>query len=465
VPSASRAQNTGTTTNGTTTNGTTNNGTTTNNGNTTTTNVQGQGGILIDADGVLRRRLTKSDAARLNRGRIAVARGEKNQDISQLRKVSINRLEQAVKSNLEAGQPLDEEMLFLAGLSELQYVFYYPDSGDIVLAGPAEPWGEVIEGRMCGRTTGRPVFHLEDLIVALRTYGPKAGSQSPIVSCSIDPTPDGLSKMQSFLRQLGSHATPGDTQFIVDGLRTSLGMQDVSFTGVPARTHFALTLVEADYRMKLIGIGLERPPVRLTSYVAVANPTSVSRNAMQRWWFVPDYECVRVSEDGMALELEGDGVMLVGEDEVVSHDGSRRTTGEQSRASKVFVTNFSKSYPQLADAVPVYAHLRNLIDLSISVAFMRQQGWFETSGWRMDAFSDEAVLPVETYNTPKQVETAVASVWKRNTLMTPVGGGVRIEPDEALKTERRREDDSGRLHGFRQGLELSHLADGQWWWD
>ena len=52
-------------------------------------------------------------------------------------------------------------------------------------------------------------------------------------------------------------------------------------------------MVEADYRMKLIGIGLEKPPVRLVSYVDRAKPSDVGRNALQRWFFVPDYQCVR----------------------------------------------------------------------------------------------------------------------------------------------------------------------------
>ena len=75
-------------------------------------------------------------------------------------------------------------------------------------------------------------------------------------------------------------------------------------------------MVEADYRMKLIGIGLEKPPIRMVSYVDRANPAAVSRNAMQRWYFMPDYQCVRTADDGKAMELVGDGVKLVGENEV-----------------------------------------------------------------------------------------------------------------------------------------------------
>jgi len=134
----------------------------------------------------------------------------------------------------------------------------------------------------------------------------------PVIRCSIDPTKEGLANLQQFLTRVGGGATPDQTGFIVDGLRKSLGLQNVTIGGVPADTHFAKVLVEADYRMKLIGIGLERTSVKMKSYVDFASPTSVARNAMQRWYFVPDYECVRVSEDELAMELVGNSVKLIG---------------------------------------------------------------------------------------------------------------------------------------------------------
>ena len=80
---------------------------------------------------------------------------------------------------------------------------------------------------------------------------------------------------------------------------------------------------EADYRMKLIGIGLERPRTKIPSYVELANPRAVSQNALQRWYFVPNYDCVRMSEDEHAMELVGEGVKLIGENEFVAGDGTR----------------------------------------------------------------------------------------------------------------------------------------------
>jgi hypothetical protein len=124
--------------------------------------------------------------------------------------------------------------------------------------------------------------------------------------------------MQDFVKDARAHAGPGDVPKIISGLKESLGPQTISIRGIPATTHFAQVLVDADYRMKLIGIGLERPPVRgFQSWIDRVNPAAVSRNALQRWFFVPNYECVRVTDDEMGMELVGEGVKLV------SHGGSR----------------------------------------------------------------------------------------------------------------------------------------------
>lgn len=419
-------------------------------------------GVMVDADGVLRRRQIGDTSGNLNRRR--TSRGQAQADGgSSLRKISLNRLEAAVAKSIDQGSRPTDEMNCLAGLIRVKYVFFYPETKDIVIAGPAEAWDVDAEGRLCGVKSGRPVVELQDLVVALRAFAPGT-KDSPQISCSIDPTPEGLARMQEFLRSVGSTAVPSQTQYIVEGLRTSLGLQNVSVGGVPANTHFAHVMVEADYRMKLIGIGLEQPPVRLASYVSQANPATVSRNALQRWWFLPEYQCVRVSDDKLAMELVGDGVKLVGEDELVAANGQRKQTGGSSRASQAFVTGFTKAYPNLAARSPIYAQLRNIIDLSVAAAFIREQGYYEQADWKLETFGSEGRYPVETLNTPKQVETAVASLWKNKRLMTPVGGGVEISADKALQSGNLLADDKGQVEKTR-GQGVPKLAEGQWWWD
>jgi hypothetical protein len=216
--------------------------------------------------------------------------------------------------------------------------------------------------------------------------------------------------------------------------------------------------------MKLIGIGLERPPVRLVSYVDRASPSQISRNALVRWFFTPDYECVRTSGDGLAMELVGDGVKVVGEDELVAAGGQRQAAGHGDRASQAFVTSFTKLYSELADRSPIYAELRNLIDLSVAAAYLQHENIYGKAGWTMDLLGDEQTVSVETYNAPKQVATAVNAIWRGHTLLTPVGGGVQIQPLLALDTSNRLPDKDGKLAKTRPQIKPD-LAKGQWWWD
>lgn len=420
-------------------------------------------GVVVDAQGVLQKKIFSDPAGQLMRERVAAAKvslGPQITKYSKLRKVSLNRLEQALIDRQGAAP---EDMRHLAGLLRVQYVFYYPESKDIVIAGPAEGWAADPAGRSVGMTTGRPVCQLQDLVVALRAFAPgKKGT--PVIGCSIDPTKEGLAAMQQFLRAQGSFATPDMTQQIVAGLQTSLGLQDISISGVPAKTHFAQVMVEADYRMKLIGIGLEQPPVRMVSFVEKASPSQVSRNALFRWYFTPDYNCVRTSEDGLAMRLEGDGVKLIGEDELVTAGGGRQNAGTANKASQAFTSTFTKKYPELAERSPVYAELRNLVDMAVAAAYVQQQDLYGKAGWTMSFLGDESKFAVETYTAPVKVGSAVSAIWKGNRLMTPIGGGVRIEPGQAVQPKNLLPDEKGDVAKVRQEVKVD-LPKGQWWWD
>jgi hypothetical protein len=420
-------------------------------------------GVAVDAEGVLKTMTVTDWGGRLMGERMAAAKAALSPEVmqtSRMRKISLNRLEKAIR---EKNAVPTDEMRYLAGLLRVRYVFYYPKTGDIVLAGPAEGWVTDPVGRVVGLTSGRPVVPLQDLVVALRAF-PPSGDSAQMIGCSIDPTEEGLAEMQRFLRSVGSYATPAQTQYLVNGLRTSLGLQTISVDGVPADTHFAQVMVEADYRMKLMGIGLEQPPVRLASFIDRASPSAVSRNALFRWYFVPDYSCVRVSEDKLAMELVGDGVKLVGEDELVSSGGGRQGVAPSNTASQAFVADFTKKYSELADRSPVYAELRNLIDISIAAAYIQQEDYYGKSGWNLGILGEEKAFSVKTYQAPRQVESAVAAVWKGRQLMTPIGGGVHIEPSMALKSENLLPDENGKVAALRSEIE-PQLAEGQWWWD
>ena len=161
-----------------------------------------QFGIAIDADGVLSLKVFRDPRGALTAKRVAAARDALAGDLfapAKMRMVSLVRLERAIKKKLDAGDQPDDVMRHLAGLQRVQYVFFYPERRDIVIAGPAEGWINDLSGRAVGVTTGRPVLLLEDLMVALRAY-PPGSRHKPFIGCSIDPDPKNLERLHAFQR-------------------------------------------------------------------------------------------------------------------------------------------------------------------------------------------------------------------------------------------------------------------------
>lgn len=415
-------------------------------------------GIQINASGELKMNTVLDVNLKLKAKEAQKALGSDLCTASEMRCISLKQLEKAIEANNGA---LTEEMKYLAGLTRIEYVFFIPETKDIIIAGPAEGWfAEPGIDRVIGVKSRRPVVRLEDLASALRMYGPN-GSDPQKVGCSIDPTPEGLVRLQAFIKTVNPQRM--NYSAIRSGMVSALGNHTVRIDGVNPNTHFAKVLVEADYRMKLIGIGLEKAPAGLRSFISAANPEDVARNAMCRWYFVPNYQCVRMSPDGSAIQLVGQGVKLVGEDEVVSAAGNRQSTaGSQNTASKQFTQSFTSRYEKIAQVNPVYGELRNLIDLSIIAAYMNQEDIFGKAEWSMPILGDETKYSIETVSAPQFAPAACALHYKNGRLMTPIGGGVEIQPQIALNEDNLISNDDKEV--AQTGSALT-APEGKWWWN
>ncbi|MDB2686906.1 DUF1598 domain-containing protein [Mariniblastus sp.] len=434
--------------------------------------VNNTGGITISTEGILNRRAIPNNARQLNVERFNAAKVALNQDlqkVSELRKVSINRLEAEVAKMIDAGTPISPDALYLAGLTRITHVFFYPETKDIVIAGPAEGFFFSAENFVVGMDSGRATLKLEDLVVALRAFAPDKNKPS-LITCSIDPTQEGLVKFRNVVKQWQQAALAGQLRSgmenqIVKSYKDSLGLQTVTINGVSPNTDFARVLVEADYRMKLIGMDLEQPAVKgITSFVAKANPSGAS-NALQRWFFEPDYDCVTINDDKTAIELRGQGVKLVGEDETVGANGQRKGKGKSSRASRAFTTSFTKTYAKLADKTPIWAELRNVIDMSVAAAFIQKVDLYNKADWSLGAFGDETRFPVEKYAAATQVAPIANAYWKNGKFMSPIAGGVQVQARVALNSDHVTLDTEGKINKVRDSILLDGLKPGQWWWD
>jgi len=427
-------------------------------------------GISIDADGVVEVKKFTDDL-RLEAERLRAARVGLPADLfklAPLRKVSLRRLEQQLAADLKAGKT-DEVLLHLAGLRRVQFAFCYPaagdEPGDIVLAGPAEGWMKDAAGRSVGVTMGKPTLLLEDLAVALRAYPPGSRGR-PFLGCTIDPRAESLARVQQFQRTIPRSVQPAQrnrvAQQVAQGLQQALGMADVRVFGISPRTHFAQVLIEADYRMKLIGIGAEPPPVKMATFLSALD--SPKNGNLQRWWFTPDYDCLRVTEDRLGVELVGQGVQLQAEDKTIGPGGKLGNGAPPSGPSLAYTSAFTSKYEEIAAKSPVYAQLRGMIDLAVLAAFFRKHDYYATANWQAEILRDEKQFAVETHDTPKVAQCVAISLWKGSRLLTPAGGGVSIVADEALDEDRLQKDANGELAKRREAIAESVLAI-NWWWD
>ena len=428
-------------------------------------------GVSFDAEGVLQLRTVTDPTGRLAAERVAFARATQRGNLARpvhARKVSLTRLHASMLQRQQDGDPPSEVMQKLAGLTRIESVFCYPDSGDVILCGPAEPWVTDLSGRVIGLETGRPTLLLADLAAAIRAYAPQTQHRG-FVGCTINPRAEGLAKLVEFQRTIPRSIPQRQrgpvTQRVAQGVRDSLGMAEVKVFGVSPRTHFAHVMIEADYRMKRIAVGVEPPPVRMTTFASAL--TTASAGSLERWWFTPAYDGLRTSPDRLAMRITGQGVELQAENKEILADGTivpvrhqTRSAGRGNKATRVFATSFTRRYGDIAAASPVFAQLRQMTDFLIVAAFMRRHDWYRQSRFEPTLFLQEDSYPIDTLPRPHSAAVVVNAFWKQNRLFTPAGGGVSIEAEKAI--EEMVDDES--LDARRKEILPAEQAT-TWWWD
>ena len=195
-------------------------------------------GILVDPNGLLHM-LSKSEKSdRLKSLGMHARKADLNEEMtkgSNLRLVSLARLEREIARRQKAGLPTLETMKQLAGLSQIKYVFIYPEEGDVVIGGPAEAWEYNAEGTPRGVTSGRPTLQLDDFVTVLRTFS-KGGNGA--FQCLIVPRKENMKKVQEYANasnSKGSLRSSNGVRNFVKQIEKRLGQQDVVYNGVPSR--------------------------------------------------------------------------------------------------------------------------------------------------------------------------------------------------------------------------------------
>ena len=428
-------------------------------------------GVYVDGEGLMQR-IKPSRQVDWDRVRTDVEAAEAGH-LAGLRKISLTRLERQLMEQASRGIPPTEEQRNLGGMVEVKYLLIYPETRDVVIAGPAGRWTYDDEGRARNLETGKPCLQLDDLVVCLRS----ALESDAVFGCSIDPKPENLKATHEFLQ---TSTLTGEKWR--DGLRAALGKQVITVHGIDPQSRVARIIVEADYRMKLIGMGIEPGVVAVPSYLERLTPAEQGQPAdLARWWFTLNYDAVQVSDDRQAFAFSGNGVKLASESEHLDAEGNRQHTGKSSPENAQFARDFTRHYEAIADKHPVFAELKNVFDLALVAAIVRHENIQGSLNWEPGYFlsqhewSHQIVLgqlprEVESVMNFREVETRKGSRRIKQTLVG-VSGGVQFtaadvvtagafQPDSSLATviDSNRPENDPRTQPIRQELVLGLAA-------
>lgn len=425
-------------------------------------------GVYVDTGGLLCRIRTGPPATDLAAvRRLASAAGD-NRDVlraSDLRKVSLTRLEKQVQFRAAQGLPPADEMKNLAGLHRVKFVFLYPESRDIVIAGPAGAWATDEEGRCRNTDSGEPVLQLDDFVVVLRN-----AQQGGQFGCSITPRRANLAATQAFLNESAkSPLKPGQRDAWLGKIRSLLGRQDITVDGVDPQTRVARVIVEADYRMKLVGMGLEGGVLGVSSYLdSVPVPADGAPPPMSvlRWWFTMNYQALRATPTRDAFELRGPGVQVLSENEMLTLRGDRIHTGTADELNEQFAHSFTKHFDQLAAKYPIYADLRNVFDLALVAGLIVAEDLPQRIDWPALHFSQDGRYQVPRIPAPVEVETVINHrVIGQKHIVAGVSGGVSAAAGKYLQKPAMTIDDYGDLQAGHTTSQPGDLPEDAWWWD
>lgn len=425
-------------------------------------------GVLVDTSGVMKRIIADETSGKLEAIRQQAATRGANAEVrkaSPLRKVSLTRLEKEIQVLRAAGHEPDNAMRMLAGLQRIEYVLAYPETGDVVLAGPAGDWRRAAEGRVVSADNGHPVLQLDDLVVILRHA---SAAKQARFGCSIDPLPENIARTQEFLTESAKRPLPPGAAAVkqyAETIRTKVGLQKIDVFGIDPRTRVGRVLVEADYRMKLVGLGLEAPAGDLQSYFDSLGGKNPGLKLV-RWWFTLNYDAVQATPDRAAFAIHGQGVQLQSENEVLAAQGRRVDTGGADEMNERFAKSFTKNFPALAAKYPIYAELQNVFDLALAASLISSEKLGDKVHWHMSGLCDDSQYHVALGAAPQTVESVVRHrADGKGSVLVQVSGGVKVDTTQLVSGDKIKTAESGSLSTSRDRSRPAKAEAAGWWWD
>jgi hypothetical protein len=303
--------------------------------------------------------------------------------------ISLPRLFADARALIDAGKPLTPEIRTLHGLTQIHYVFAYPDAHDLVIAGPAETVRMNNPLQPVGAATGRPTLQFDDLAVVFRCVlrGGDDNARGPdFFGCSLEPSANDVETARALVARYGT-----DRPRLLAEMKKAIGPQQVQLFGVPNDSRVALAMVAADYRLKRLSMGLDMVP---------GLGTGLGQQGSSRFWFRPSYDPIQVSADGWSYAFHGPRLQVsVGRN---GPDG-----GPVPKNIERFCEQFSQKTDQIAARVEAVADLQNITDLFLLATLIRADGLADKTALDLSWLLDPQQFHVGTVPAPRTAETLV----------------------------------------------------------
>jgi hypothetical protein len=371
-------------------------------------------------------------------------------DSTGLRMISLRGLEKKIAEHKAAGDQFPPELLYMAGLQRIEYVIVSPETNDLIIAGPGEGITTNKQGQVVGSVSGMPPIHLEDFLVALRHVNDARSGYG--ISVSIDPTEEGLQRVNRLMRQLDSRNFGTET---ARALEEAGGPQQITLTGVPKESRFAQVLVSADYKMKRLAMGFEPAPEYLPSILAMAQSKNrMLRTSSPRFWMETFYQPVSVSSDKNVWKLNGQAIRTK-----TAEEDSAGGDVQPSKLAKSWADAMTENFEPLCNVQPVFRELRNLFDVSVIAAIIAREKLLDRVNLDLPAIAGTEMVSTPNWNVPKSVPTQCSFARLAGALLITTSGGVTLDSWAVAGITSL----EPKLNGFADEV-LVNRPD-RWWWN
>ncbi|MCG8649252.1 MAG: DUF1598 domain-containing protein [Pirellulales bacterium] len=423
-------------------------------------------GVYVDAQGTVQacQSLAQSDSAAelqalLKPTHLRQANAPRDwRQPSAMRCVSLRRLrDEMTRLRIDAAaQP--EAMSYLAGLSQIQYLFI--DDDDIIVAGPV---GGITNtnGWYRDRETGLNTLRLDFLLTCLASA---LGNQP--FGCTIDPTAQGLQQAAAVAAGVQNNQVPIGKA--AEEMVSALGMQRVEVFGTAGDTPIGYLMVEADRHMKQLALGIHPMPRGVSNYLDMIDAHIAQGPPDQlllRLWFTSAPRSVRADEAREIFEISGTPIRLSGQNERALASGQRgHVTGDVR--TQAFVKHFNENWTAIRDRYPVYGALESIYRVASISELLRRHADSAEHHALLQTLADQSSSLPHLAVAPRQV----MSIAKLHTVrhgrkihrVVLASGGVAVDSQQTLV---------GQVESYpslqslaRPSQSRPHVIQ-QWWWD